>query len=360
MHTLPRYLFRTALFPTVAAMVIMLSLVWLLQSLRFLDFVINKGLGLATFLQLTGLLVPSLLTVILPLAVFAGVAYSFKYLADESELTALFATGWSRIWTLTPALLFALLMVAAGYGLHMALLPTSTTAFKNLQYNIRSGQSDLLLEPGTFNQLGNGLMVYVGKRTGPTAFNTLLVHDTRDPSASTTWTAESGQLTLQNGSPRLILNNGQQQKVTATRVETLSFTANNLDLTSSLTPLEIAPRTPELEEYGFAALWHGTGATTPKRKQEMRAEAVRRLLWPLAPLPLVIWAGGWLLRVPGRQSGTLKSLAIASAGAIAYVALMMGLRGAAESNTAILYAQWLLPLAFITFGIVQLRGIRHG
>lgn len=360
MHTLPRYLLRNAALPTLLAMLVMLSLVWLLQSLKFLDFVVNKGLGLTTFLQLTGLLVPSLLTVILPLATFAGVAYSLKYLADESELTSLFASGWSRGWVLTPALLFALAMVAAGYLLHMAILPASTTAFKNLQYELRSGQSDLLLEPATFNQLGANLMVYVGERTGPTSFHTLLVHDTRKADAPTTWLAESGRLTVQNGSPHLILTNGQQQQVTATRVETLEFAEHNLDLSSQFSPLTLAPRAPELEEYTFAQLWYGHGATTPARRQEMFAEAMRRLLWPLAPLPLALWAGAWLTRVPGRHQGTLKNLSIASAGAIGYVALMMGLRGAAESSSAVLYGQWLVPLAVSVFSLWKIRRATYG
>lgn len=360
MHTLPRYIFRNAALPALVAVAVMLALIWLLQSLRFLDFVVNKGLGLGTFLQLTLYLVPSLLTVILPLGVFAGIAYGFKYLADESELTALFASGWSRLWVLAPALFLALLATAAGYVLHMGVLPASTTAFKNLQYQLRNGQSDLLLEPGTFNQLGDGLMAYVGTRTGPVSFRHLLVHDTRTPNTATTWMAQSGRLTFHNGNPHLVLEQGQQQQVTATRVETLEFAEHMLNLANRLAPINITPRTPELEEYGLAQLWYGPNAATPQRRQEMRAEAMRRLLWPLAPLPLALWAGAWLIRVPGRQQGTLRNLSIASAGAIAYVAMLMGLRGASEDNTFILYGQALLPAAVAAFSLIRIQRGTYG
>ncbi|MFZ2620523.1 MAG: LptF/LptG family permease [Alphaproteobacteria bacterium] len=351
MLTLPAYLFRQTLVPALASMGVLVAIIWLLQSLRFLDFVINKGLGLTTFLQLTGLLVPSLLTIILPLAVFAGAAYAFKHMGDESELTTLYATGWSRLWVLTPALFLALAATAFGYVLHLAILPASTTAFKNLQAELRNGQSDLLLDEATFNQLGNGLMVYVGHRTGPTSFSHLLVHDTRKPERPATWVASSGELRIVGGNPRLILRNGTQQSLNGKRHETLTFSEHNLDLTSQFSPIAMVTRTPELEEYSLQTLIRGT--------QAMRAEASRRLLWPLAPIPLVLWASAWLLQVPGRRSNFTK-LTIASTGAIAYVAALLALRGMAEDNATVMYLQPLLPLGLAAISLYKIRVATYG
>lgn len=362
MQTLPRYLLWGALGPTITALVVMLGLVWLLQSLKFLDFVINKGLGLGIFIELTGLLIPLLLTVILPLAVFAGVAFSFRRLGDESELTSLFAAGWSRLWVLAPSLLMALLAVALGYGLHLALLPASTAAFKDLQYQLRNEQADLLLEEGTFNQLGRDLMVYLKRRTTPTSLEMLLVHDTREPAHPVTWMAQSGNLTVgADGQPRLVLHNGIRQDVQPRKVEMLEFEEHALDLKSQLGPTTFGPRQREMEEYSLRDLWDGRGAATGKQRDEMRAEAHRRLLWPLAPLPLVLWAGACLLQVPGRRSSTLKHMAIASAGAIAFMALLMGAKGAAEGgNTVILYGQWLLPVGLAAYSLWKLRTASYG
>ncbi|MFZ2587419.1 MAG: LptF/LptG family permease, partial [Alphaproteobacteria bacterium] len=353
--TLPLYLLRNTHWPTPMAMGTLLAIIWLLQSLKFLDFIINKGLGLATFLHLTALLVPSLLTIILPLAVFAGAAYAFKNMGDESELTTLYATGWSRLWVLTPALMLAIVATALGFLLHLVVLPASTTAFKNMQTQLRNGQSDLLLDEATFNQLGNGLMVYVGQRTGPTSFMQLLVHDTRKPAKPTTWMAERGELTVQNGHPRLLLTHGLQQTLRTsngvTRPETLSFSEHNLDLTSQFSPVTLEARTPELEEYSLTTLWHGT--------QAMKAEATRRLLWPLAPIPLVLWAAAWLLKVPGRSSNFGK-LAIATTGAIAYVAALLALRGAAEDSALVMALQPLLPLALTAFSLYKIKVVSYG
>lgn len=360
-YTLNRYLFKGALFPTLAALGIMLSIVWLLQGLRLLDFVINKGVGIGTFLQLTSLLIPMLLTVILPLSICAGVAFACKRLGEESELTAIFSAGVSRVKTLLPFMALALATVAAGYALHMWLLPTSTTAFKNLQYDLRRTQADVLLDDATFNQLGDNLMVYLEREsingtTLPKAgFQRLLVHDTRLPNRPVTWLAKRGLLhTDANGQPQLLLYDGMRQEVRPGRVEMLEFAEHTLNLASQLGQEAFAPRQPEVEEYGFLQLW-------TEGKPQLLAEAHKRLLWPLLPIPLALWAAANLLRVPGRQSGILPRILLTGGGALVLVALMLGMRGAAEDgNQLALYGQWLIPLTLTLISIWQLGRIRHG
>lgn len=361
MYTLNRYLFLGSLFPTLAALGIMLCIVWLLQSLRLLDFVINKGVSLGTFLQLTSLLIPMLLTVILPLALCAGVAYACKRLGEESELTALFSAGISRAKTLMPFLALTLATILAGYGLHMWLLPTSTTAFKNLQYDLRRTQADVLLDDATFNQLGKDLMVYLeresidGTALPQAGFRRLLVHDTRLPNRPVTWLAKRGLLqTDADGNPQLLLYDGMRQEVRPGRVEMLEFSEHTLNLATQLGQEAFAPRQPEVEEYGFLHLWKDG-------KPQLLAEAHKRLLWPLLPLPLALWAAANLLRIPGRQSGILPRLLLTGGGALVLIALMLGLRGAAEDGSqAALYGQWSLPLILTLLSLWLLRRIRHG
>lgn len=359
-QTLNRYIFNGALFPSLAALGIMLCIVWLLQGLRLLDFVINKGVGLGTFLQLTSLLIPLLLTVILPLSLCAGVAYACKRVGEESELTALFSAGVSRTMALKPFLWLAVVAVLAGYALHMWILPLSTTTFKDLQYDLRRTQADILLDDATFNQLGPNLMVYLerenadGSPLPQAGFKRLLVHDTRTPNRPVTWLARRGMLqTDAEGQPQLLLYDGMQQQVRPGRVEMLEFAAHTLNLSSQLGETVFAPRNPEVEEYPFSKLWDG--------KPSLLAEAHKRLLWPLLPLPLALWAAANLLRVPGRQSALLPRILLTGAGALALVALLLGTRGAAEDgNHYALYGQWLLPLGLALISLYKLKTVRHG
>src|SRR5579871_4570028 len=86
------------------------SIVWLTQALRFIDFIVNQGVSIMVFLQLTLLLIPSLLLMILPPALFCSVLFVYNELKLDSELIVMQAAGLSR-WRLAfPALQVAALV----------------------------------------------------------------------------------------------------------------------------------------------------------------------------------------------------------------------------------------------------------
>ncbi len=57
--------------------------IWLTQSLRFVDLIVNRGLPVVEFLYLSMLLLPRFLVVVLPVALFASVL--FTYNSDPSN-----------------------------------------------------------------------------------------------------------------------------------------------------------------------------------------------------------------------------------------------------------------------------------
>lgn len=357
--TLRRYLFLDAAWPACAALLIMLGILWMLQSLRFLDFVINKGLGFATFLQLTLLLIPMLLTVILPLAMFAGATYAFKRLQDDNEMTSLFCAGRSRWWISGPAMFLAIVSCALAYGNSFYVLPLSTTAFKDMQYDIRTREGHLLLEEGTFNQLGDNLMVYLKKRVGPTELDTLLVHDTRDQGKPVTWMAKHGFVRIgADGYPTIVLTNGMRQEVGARQLSMLEFKEHVLDVRQKLnTSGPIAPRMREREEFDLQELLNAR-ATMPDRVNQLQAEIHKRLLWPLSPLPLVMMAAALLVRPSPRRRSTLGPVALGTALTIGYMGALMAAEGLAGSGKLwALYGQWLLPVAVSVTAMIEIK--RH-
>ena len=74
-----------------------MALIWLTQSLRFVELVVNRGLSLRVFLQLTGLLIPNFVAVILPITTFVVVQFIYQRLAGDRELTVMRAAGLSPL-----------------------------------------------------------------------------------------------------------------------------------------------------------------------------------------------------------------------------------------------------------------------
>lgn len=364
MMTLQSYVVRDVVKPTLLALGIMLGLVWLLQSLRFLDLVINKGLDLSVFLYLTMMLIPKLLTLILPISIFVATCATLRRWQEDNELTAILSLGRSPKAVLGPLLFWATAGVVFGYVLFIDLLPRSTTAFKDLQYQIRTQNGQLLLEEGTFNQLGKDLMIYLKRRATPTTLEQLLVHDTRKPEQPVTWYARRGEVSLdKDGYPQLILQDGLRQEVGPKQVGMLEFERYNLDIRQSLGQQVLEPRNREHEEFGMAELYAAAEQTTNANdRDEMRAELHKRLLWPLSPLPLVLLAAAWLLRPPRRHQSSWRLLVAASLSGLTYLGALLSLNGISQDGALwALYGQWSLPvIGAAAAWWVSRRGLAHG
>ncbi len=344
MKILKSYLFKDLIKPTIVALFIMLSIVWLMQSLRFMDMIVNKGLDMGTFLWVTALIIPSLLIVILPLAIFTGSCVSFKRLNDTHELPALMSAGISKFQIIRPALIGAIIVALLGYLISLYLMPLGMRTFKTMQHNLRSMGGNLLLEEGTFNQIGSNMMVYVKKRDKNRHLEGLLVHDTRHKDKPVTWMASEGKITFnKEGYPRLVLKNGSRQEVTAERLSMLEFSEHTLDITKKVNKPEV--RFLGREERYINELINVKNIT-PKQKNQFKAELHKRFLWPLTPIPLVLLAGVFLIRSSYNRRGISRQLISCSILAIFYQALLMTANNiSAKGNIYVLYGQWLLPLS---------------
>jgi lipopolysaccharide export system permease protein len=337
-----------------------MGIIWLQQSLTFLDFVINKGLGLGTFLTLTGLLVPRLLLIVLPLSLFAGVAAAARRWVDDNEYLILAASGWPRWRLAIPAAALGLLGMAAAFTVSFWILPPASTAFRDLQYKLRTMDGQILLEEGAFNQLGDNLMVYLKQRISPTRFEGLLVHDTRDPAKSVTWFAKQGEVVMgPDGFPRLVLADGLRQESSPQGTNLLQFAAHTLDLRQQLS--HAAPlRSVDVEERTIPELARDSHSTDPYRSRDARTELTRRLTWPLAPLPLCLLAVAIILKRADRRANTSRRLAVAGGLAVAYVALLPAGQGLLQNAQASGFALlWLLPFLTAAAALWLLREPRY-
>src|SRR5215469_1371782 len=105
MPRLSHYVLRQLAGPIALFSFLLTSVIWLSQSLRLLDLVINRGQSAPTFVYLTLLILPGLLVIILPLAFFAGTLFGLHKLNADSELVVMQASGLSRMQMLTPVLI---------------------------------------------------------------------------------------------------------------------------------------------------------------------------------------------------------------------------------------------------------------
>ena len=55
----------------------LMSIIWLTQSLRFVELVTNKGLPVILFVKMTSLLMPRIFVILSPIALFVAILFVY-------------------------------------------------------------------------------------------------------------------------------------------------------------------------------------------------------------------------------------------------------------------------------------------
>ena len=93
MTILDRYILRQSFSIMVFLTAALSAAVWLAQSLRLVDLIVNRGLSAELFLYLALLILPRLLDIVLPIGAFIAVLFVFNRLTSESELVVMRGVG---------------------------------------------------------------------------------------------------------------------------------------------------------------------------------------------------------------------------------------------------------------------------
>ncbi len=322
MQAITRYIFNQLL---AAALFITLGLtlaIWLSQSLRWIGYIVNRGLPASTFLHFVGLLLPSFLGFILPIAAFCAVLFVYYKLIMDSEMVVLRAAGLSPLQIARPAIILTGFVTLAVYSITLYFLPASYRAFKELQNDIRSDISAVLLQEGVFNKPVDGITVYVRERSSDGELRGILVHDARDPERPVTMMAERGALVRSEQGPRVVLVNGNRQQVEREggRLSLLYFDRYTVELSQLQGSVHTRWRGPR-ERY-LPELFNLTSdPTDQENRNALFAEGHQRLVAPLYVLAFVMIALAALLSGEHNRRGQIKRLL----SAIVCVAALEGL-----------------------------------
>ncbi|MEQ9349838.1 MAG: LptF/LptG family permease, partial [Alphaproteobacteria bacterium] len=206
--SLRRYIFRQLIIATLLVAIIFTCMVWLNQSVRFVDLIVNRGLSYTDFLSLVTLLLPTFIYVVLPIPAFVAVVYVYNKLESDHELVVMRSAGLSALTLARPALALGLVLSIASFALSLYLVPASYRNFKDMQQLARSNYAAVLVSAGVFNNMGDGLTVFVRERNGGGVQQGLLIHDQRDADAPVTIMAEQGTIIQGPNGPRIVLING--------------------------------------------------------------------------------------------------------------------------------------------------------
>lgn len=360
MRGVTRYIFKQLVVGMILVTCGLTILLWLSQSLRFIDLIVNKGLSAALFLRLTSMLLPGFLMVVLPIAIFTVVLFVYNKLSGDRELVVMRAAGMSQ-WELSkPALILASVVGAMSFALTLWIAPESVRSFRELQWSIRQDVTHLVLKEGEFTDVGSGIVVFVGQRAADNVLSNILIWDTRDPEKEVTVMAESGALVTGASAPRIHLVNGARQEY---RPDTHAFSMLYFDsYTAEFGESHSSDtvRFRDARERSLGDLFGETeGTLSAQDVRRFRVEGVTRLLLPLHVVGFSLLALLGLLGGSFDRRGQNGRIAVAVAMMVAFQAIWLGANNLAARSFTMLPLLPVLTLLLIVIPAYLLYAVRR-
>jgi lipopolysaccharide export system permease protein len=347
MASLERYILRQCFGVMIFVTAALSAAIWLAQSLRLIDLIVNRGLSIELFLYLALLILPRFLDIVLPIGVFIAVLFTFNRLAAESELVVMRSAGVSHLALAKPVLILAGIAFLILMSLSAYFLPASNRAFKDMQFEIRNRFVSSLIQEGTFTTISDKLTIYIRSRDERGEVVGLLINDNREPQRPVTILAERGLFADTPAGSRIVMVNGNRQQFDpeTRKLSLLTFDRYTLDLDS----LHDAPivRFREAQERFLDELFFPPVDADPVLRLGFISEAHQRILIPLSALSFSVIPLACLLPGDFNRRGQLKRALLAIVLAFLFELLGIGVNDLASRASAaipLMYATSLLPL----------------
>jgi lipopolysaccharide export system permease protein len=352
MKLIDRYLFRQLLGPTVLATAALSGVAVLSQSLSALDLIVHQGQTASVFIKITLLGVPTLISMVLPIAIFVATLVALNRLHTEQEIVVCFAGGMSRWRVVSPAIRLACLAALVALVINLWIQPLCARAMREELLKVRMDLAATMVQEGRFTQPSKGLTVYARSVGSQGQLKSLFVDQETSDGDSNTFNAEEGQIVQRNGSPVLIMRHGSRQSLTRAGVlNFLAFDENVFDL-SPFVPAPEAVHYKTSDRYLHELFFPDLSQTWERRNRaQLYAEGHARLSSPLYSLAMVCLALAAVLGGGFSRLGYGRRIAIAGAAAAAVRIIGVGIQAICDDNVWFNVLQYAAPLCTALWAI---------
>ena len=261
----------------------LLSIIWLTQSLNFVEMVTNKGLPVFMFVEMTSLLMPRIFVIMSPIALFVTVLFVYNRMISDRELVVMKAAGISPLSLSKSAIFMGMIMFVLNLYVNNIVIPKAEQRFAQLEWQVKNDMSHMMFKEGEFTTVHWFMTVFVAKYEENGSISGILVNDERDKTKKVTLSAEKGRVVYTNKGPRLILINGVRNELTTDdkqQFSSLAFDRYSVDfgLGEKSQNKETGARELTLSEL---LLSYKDKSLTQAQMNRYVVEGIRRILLPL-------------------------------------------------------------------------------
>ena len=184
-------------------------IIWVLQAVNYLDFVIEDGHGFIVYFKYTLLSFPKILSRIFPFAIFLSFAYIFLKYENKNELVIFWNFGIKKISFINFFVKLSFFFVFLSLLLNAVIVPMSQDKARSF---IRSSDLDFfesILKPKKFIDIIKNLTIYFDERGENGELKNIFLNDRLNQNKSQTTFAKIGILKNYANVRLLILYDGK-------------------------------------------------------------------------------------------------------------------------------------------------------
>lgn len=181
MKTLNSYLFKEITVPFFLSLIIFTFVLLLDRMMQLIELVIGKGVQISDIGMLIVYIMPSFLTLTIPMSFLLALLLAFGRLSSDSEIIAMKASGISLYQMLIPVSILSVMAYTMTFYLFIYALPWGNQAFRVKVFDIASSKASTAIKEGVFNDDFEGVVMYVEKfeNTGK-KMHGIMIHDMRE------------------------------------------------------------------------------------------------------------------------------------------------------------------------------------
>lgn len=279
MYLYHRYLIRNYLSHFFAILVIVTSLIWLIQSLRFMHLIVNSGIPFREFITLTMLSLPPVIVLIAPIISYIATIYYFIKIFHTHELHALVFAGVSNDNIAKPLIVLKLFIVIFLFYFSFILIPHANKQFdKNINF-YKNHYVSMLLQEGVFIHPVQDVTLYFKKKFSVDKLEGIFINDARNHGRDSTTMASQGELELGDDSIIFHLLDGVHQEFSA-KGEYNVIQFDKLDYNVKIkSEFKVSHEKP-IGQMTISELLF-SDEMNKNKQAKMRSEGNFRIMWPI-------------------------------------------------------------------------------
>ena len=226
------------------------SIVWILQSVNYLDFVTEDGHGFKVYFYYTILNFPKIIHRILPFAFFISLFYLIVRYEENNQLLIYWIHGVKKIQLVNSIIIYSILLALLQMILGGFIAPKTQDMGRSF---IRSSNIDFfpsIVRPGKFVDAIEGLTIFVEKENEKGIYENIYLKDdlTKELNdfKSQIIFAKKAELINTNEKRFFKLTNGRLIKINNKKIDVFEFKNINFDLLKFGTKTTTYPKIQEV------------------------------------------------------------------------------------------------------------------